>query len=41
LTTLENLGLTVLDLPGLIDSIPLSSFDIKDQTSSPTTKVHP
>jgi putative nucleotidyltransferase with HDIG domain len=40
LTTLENLGLTVLDLPGLIDSIPLNSFDIKDQTSSPTTKVH-
>jgi putative nucleotidyltransferase with HDIG domain len=40
LTTLENLGLTVLDIPGLIDSIPLSSFDIKDQTSSPTTKVH-
>ncbi|MCP4118108.1 MAG: HDOD domain-containing protein [Desulfobacteraceae bacterium] len=40
LTTLDNLGLTALDFPALIDSIPLSSFDIKDQTSTPTTKVH-
>jgi len=32
-TTLDNLGLTSLDLPKIIDSIDLSFFDIKDETS--------
>ncbi len=36
LPTLDHLGLTLSDLPGIIDSIPPASFDTKDQLSLKT-----